>query len=201
VGVTDPAPETAGPSLDDDDEDTDSDDYNWGFTDGYVIGRYEGALRYGEGRKHIHDVVKELAAWSGASVAEMEQTLADDCTYLEIWIEVCLEHGDSDTEIATEVGLPVKRVRDVIEREDLQRKADAARAKEGKPPSATVTATKPVTPPWCKPGKLEERAALLLQAIEAAGWKGMDKWNDITPSGLSETATNRGIDALIKLIH
>jgi hypothetical protein len=58
---------------------------------------------------------------------------------------------------------------------------------------------KPVIPPWCKPGPLQARATMLLQAIEAAGTKGLHIYDDINPLDLSDAASDRGFDAKIEL--
>jgi hypothetical protein len=96
----------------------------------------------------------------------------------------------------------------IAELEAALRQAGVAVEQEAAPeeaeddePAAEPAPRPPVTPPWCKPGKLAVRAALLLQAIEAAGSNGLHKWHDISPLELSDAASNRGIDAKVHLTH
>jgi hypothetical protein len=67
------------------------------------------------------------------------------------------------------------------------------RLRRGNPPA------KPVVPPWCQPRDLKARAALLLQAVENAGWKGLANPDDIYPSTLPKEASDHGSYALMEL--
>jgi hypothetical protein len=74
------------------------------------------------------------------------------------------------------------------------------RASEAKPPRPSrAQPTAPVVPAWCKPGKLQVRAALLLEAITAAGPAGLHVYDDIQPLDMSEAARARGIAARVEL--
>jgi len=65
------------------------------------------------------------------------------------------------------------------------------------PVQAEPNPKKRATPPWAKTGKLADRAAMLVAAIEAAGWKGLHKYHDIKPLDLElPEASDRSIDAL-----
>jgi hypothetical protein len=200
ASTKEPQPEpdiTVPPSDADDDADTDDDAYDEGFDQGfdqgynigYAVGYHTAARAHGN-RPKMREVIKSIANHTELSVTEVERLLVDHSGYLEGLIGRYVKNlGFSDAKIATEVGLPVKLVREVIERdEELQREAEARPEKDA-----------PATPPWCKSGKLEERAALLLQAIETAGWKGLGKYDDINPFELSDAARERGIAALIAL--
>jgi hypothetical protein len=83
---------------------------------------------------------------------------------------------------------------EIDENEDGAEEESEADADEDEPGSP------PVIPPWCKPGKLQVRVALLLEAITAAGPAGLHIYDDIRPLDMSEAASDRGIAAQVKLM-
>src|SRR5262249_27353403 len=152
---------------------------------GFAVGYHAGILQGEWFKSTMREVIARIAEHTETSVTEVERLIVNSSNYLVGWIESGPEDGKTDTKIAAEVGLPVKLVREVIEREDLQRKADAARVAKGLRPGPVTT------PVWCKPGDLAERAALLFQAIEATMWKGLHLYDEIYPRALPKAERDR----------